>query len=106
MEDNKKDNQNQFQMGINPEVAEGTYSNLALITHSTSDFILDFACVMPGMPQPQIKSRVIMAPEHAKRLLQALQSNIYNFEQAFGTIKLPQAPEEPIAPFKISKGEA
>ena len=47
-----------------------------------------------------------MAPEHAKRLLQALQSNIYNFEQAFGTIKLPQAPEEPIAPFKIPKGEA
>ena len=74
MEDNKKDNQNQFQMGINPEVAEGTYSNLALITHSTSDFILDFACALPGMPQPQIKSRVIMAPEHAKRLLQALQS--------------------------------
>ena len=64
MEDNKKDNQNQFQMGINPEVAEGTYSNLALITHSTSDFILDFACALPGMPQPQIKSRVIMANRH------------------------------------------
>ena len=76
MEDNNKNNQNQFQMGINPEVAEGIYSNLALITHSSSDFILDFACALPGMPQPQIKSRVIMAPEHAKRLLQALQSNI------------------------------
>lgn len=71
MEDNNKNNQNQFQMGINPEVAEGIYSNLALITHSSSDFILDFACALPGMPQPQIKSRVIMAPEHAKRLLQA-----------------------------------
>ena len=108
MEDNNKNNQNQnqFQMGINPEVAEGTYSNLALITHSSSDFILDFACALPGMPQPQIKSRVIMAPEHAKRLLQALQSNIYNYEQTFGAIKMPVAPEEPIAPFKIPKGEA
>ena len=71
MEDNNKNNQNQFQMGINPEVAEGIYSNLALITHSSSDFILDFACALPGMPQPQIKSRVILAPEHAKRLFDA-----------------------------------
>ena len=108
MEDQNKNNQEQgqFQMGINPEVAEGAYSNLALITHSSSDFILDFACALPGMPQPQIKSRVIMAPEHAKRLLQALQGNIYNYEQTFGTIKMPAAPEEPIAPFKIPKGEA
>ncbi len=108
MEDKNKNNQEQgqFQMGINPEVAEGTYSNLALITHSSSDFILDFACALPGMPQPQIKSRVIMAPEHAKRLLQALQGNIYNYEQTFGTIKMPAAPEESIAPFKIPKGEA
>ena len=84
MEENKNNQQqqNQFQMGISPEVAEGTYSNLALITHSSSDFILDFACALPGMPAPQIKSRVIMAPEHAKRLLQALQSNIYNYEQS------------------------
>ena len=93
-------------MGINPEVAEGTYSNLALITHSTSDFILDFACVMPGMPQPQIKSRVIMAPEHAKRLLQALQGNIYNYEQTFGKIKIAAEQERTIAPFGTPKGEA
>ena len=60
MEENKNNQQqqNQFQMGISPEVAEGTYSNLALITHSSSDFILDFACALPGMPAPQIKSRV------------------------------------------------
>ena len=100
MEENKNNQQqqNQFQMGISPEVAEGTYSNLALITHSSSDFILDFACALPGMPAPQIKSRVIMAPEHAKRLLQALQSNIYNYEQSFGKIKL--------SPFGTPKGEA
>ena len=95
-----------LQMGISPEVAEGTYSNLALITHSSSDFILDFACALPGMPAPQIKSRVIMAPEHAKRLLQALQSNIYNYEQSFGKIKLSDEQERTIAPFGTPKGEA
>ena len=98
--------ENQFQMGISPEVAEGTYSNLALITHSSSDFILDFACALPGMPAPQIKNRVIMAPEHAKRLLQALQSNIYNYEQSFGKIKLSDEQERTIAPFGTPKGEA
>lgn len=103
---NEKQQQNQLQMGIKPEVAEGIYSNLALITHSSSDFILDFACGLPGMPQPQIRSRVIMAPEHAKRLLQALQSNIYNYEQTFGKIQLPNEPERTIAPFGPKKGEA
>ena len=108
MEDNNKRNQqqNQFQMGIEPEVAAGTYSNLALIAHSSSDFSLDFACALPGMPQPQIRSRVVMAPEHAKRLLQALQNNLYNYEQTFGKIKLPNEPERTIAPFNIPKGEA
>ena len=108
MEENKNNQQqqNQFQMGISPEVAEGTYSNLALITHSSSDFILDFACALPGMPAPQIKSRVIMAPEHAKRLLHALQSNIYNYEQSFGKIELPDEQERTIAPFGTPKGEA
>jgi len=107
MEDSKNtQQQNQFQMGIKPEVAEGAYSNLALITHSSSDFILDFACALPGMPQPQIKSRVIMAPEHAKRLLQALQGNIYNYEQTFGKINLPDEKERTIAPFGTPKGEA
>ena len=103
---NQNQKQNQFQMGIDPEVAQGTYSNLALITHSSSDFILDFACALPGMPQPQIKSRVIMAPEHAKRLLQALQNNVYNYEQTFGQIKLAEQETGTIAPFTIPKGEA
>ncbi len=107
MEENKNNQQqNQFQMGIKPEVAEGVYSNLALITHSSSDFVLDFACALPGMPAPQICSRVIMAPEHAKRLLQALQGNIYNYEQTFGKIKMPDESERTIAPFGTPKGEA
>ena len=67
---------------------------------------MDFACALPGMPAPQIKSRVIMAPEHAKRLLQALQSNIYNYEQSFGKIKLSDEQERTIAPFGTPKGEA
>lgn len=107
MEEKKNNPQeNQFQMGINPVVAEGTYANLALITHSSSDFILDFACMLPGMPQPQVKSRVIMAPEHAKRLLQALQSNVQNYESTFGKIVLPDELAQPIAPFTIPKGKA
>ena len=108
MEENKnaQQQQNQFQMGINPEVAEGTYSNLVLITHSSSDFILDFATALPGMPQPQIKSRIIMAPEHAKRLLQALQGNVLNFEKTFGKIQMPDEADRTIAPFGTPKGEA
>ncbi len=108
MEENKNNQQqqNQFQMGISPEVAEGTYSNLALITHSSSDFILDFACALSGMPALKSKRSGIMAPEHAKRLLQALQSNIYNYEQSFGKIKLSDEQERTIAPFGTPKGEA
>ena len=106
MEENNNNNQNQFQMGINPDVAAGTYSNLALITHSSSDFILDFACMLPGMPQPQVNSRVVMAPEHAKRLLQALQDNIANYEQTFGKIRLSEEMNQPLAPFTIPKGKA
>lgn len=107
MEDNKNNQQqNQFQMGIDPMVAEGVYSNLALISHSPSEFILDFITALPGMPQPQVKSRVILAPEHAKRLLQLLQNNILNFEKTFGKIQLPDETDRTIAPFGTPKGEA
>ena len=107
MEENKNNQQqNQFQMGIDPIVAEGVYSNLALISHSPSEFILDFITALPGMPQPQVKSRVILAPEHAKRLLQLLQNNILNFEKTFGKIQLPDETDRTIAPFGTPKGEA
>ena len=99
--------ENGLQIDINPEVASGKYANLALITHSSSDFILDFACILPGMPKPEVCSRVIMAPEHAKRLLQALQENVYKYEQAFGKIQIPNQPQErTIAPFGDGTGEA
>lgn len=89
MADNKNNNQNEVQIQLKPEVAEGQYSNLAMINHSSSEFIIDFAHMLPIAP-PQIFSRVIMAPEHAKRLLFALQENIARYEREFGEIKLPQ----------------
>ena len=96
MADNKNENQqnqsNQVQIQLSPEVAEGKYSNLAMINHSSSEIIIDFAHLLPAAP-PQIFSRVIMAPEHAKRLLYALQENLSRYEHEFGEIKLPQPPK-------------
>ena len=86
MEENKK-NQPQFQIQLKPEVAGGQYANFALITHSKTEFVIDFAQLLPGMPGGQVCSRIIQAPEHAKRLLAALQENIYKYEQQFGKIR-------------------
>ena len=77
---------------VKPEVAKGTYSNLAIITHSSSEFILDFAVGLPGLSQPTVNSRILMTPEHAKRLLMALQDNISKYENNFGLIRIPGAP--------------
>lgn len=107
MADNNQQQQQGFSIELKPEVAQGVYANLALITHSSSDFILDFACMLPGVPKPTVRSRVIMAPEHAKRLLQALQENVYKYEQQFGKIQLPgMEGGRTIAPFGVGKGEA
>lgn len=80
--------QNPISLEIKPEIAKGTYSNLAIITHSRSEFILDFATMLPGLPKPEIGNRIVMTPEHAKRLLNALQDNIIKFENQFGFIDL------------------
>ena len=89
------------------ELEQGEYGNCALITHSSSDFVLDFARVLPGVPKAQVKSRVLLAPEHAKRLLGALQENIMRYERAFGPIRIPDAQGGgAIAPFDINKGQA
>ncbi|MCR5709567.1 MAG: DUF3467 domain-containing protein [Bacteroidales bacterium] len=77
---------------IKPEVAQGRYANLAIITHSSSEFIIDFAQNMPGLPKIQVTGRVIMTPEHAKRLLGALSDNIRKYESQFGEIRLPGDP--------------
>ena len=104
---NEKENKQQgLQLELPQEVAQGEYANFAIITHSSSDFIIDFARVLPGMPKAQVKSRVILAPEHAKRLLVALQENIYRYEREFGPIKIPSQQERTVAPFDVTKGEA
>ena len=86
MEDNKK-NKNQINIELSEEIAEGTYSNLAIITHSHAEFIIDFVKLMPGAPKAKVKSRIILTPEHAKRLHQALTDNLRKFEALHGKIK-------------------
>ena len=76
----------QFDIELNREVAQGTYSNLSIISHSSSEFIVDFIRIMPGMPKAEVKSRIILTPEHAKRLLLALQDNVRRFEMITGRL--------------------
>jgi hypothetical protein len=84
-------NQNQLNIELSEEIAEGQYSNLAIITHSNAEFVIDFVRVMPGMPKAKVKSRVLLTPQHAKRLLQALADNINKFEEVHGKIKATDA---------------
>lgn len=102
--ENQENNNAQLQIELTEEVAQGTYANLAIITHSSSEFILDFVRVMPGMPKAGVKSRIVLAPEHAKRLLRALEENIGKYEHSFGTIRMLD--EQPLPPLLNVKGEA
>ena len=89
-----ENNEKQLNLEIRPDIAGGQYSNLALITHSHSEVILDFAQMLPAMPKPQVCSRIIMTPEHAKRLMNALVDNLNKYEAHFGPIQLDnQAPK-------------
>ena len=89
--ENEKQNQNgQLQIELSEEVAQGIYANLAILTHSTSEFILDFVRILPGLPKAGVQSRIIMTPEHAKRLMFALQDNLIKYEQNFGPIRMPE----------------
>lgn len=81
----------QMSLELKPEIARGTYSNLAIISHSRSEFVIDFAEMLPGLPNPEIASRIVMAPEHAKRLLAALNDNVGKYEANFGRIDVPGA---------------
>lgn len=87
MEDNNKPSQVNINIELPEDVAEGTYSNLAIITHSNSEFIIDFIRIMPGVPKAKVKSRVLLTPQHAKRLLKALKDNISKYESVNGTIE-------------------
>lgn len=79
-------------INLSPEVAEGTYSNLAIVAHSSSEFVVDFVRMMPGQKSANVQSRVIMTPENTKKLLFALQENVAKYEKQFGTIKLNGTP--------------
>lgn len=102
MERNRENNQ--LEIELTDEVAQGIYANLAVITHSSSEFILDFIRVMPGVPKAGVKSRIILAPEHAKRLLMALEDNIDKYEAVFGPLDLDNGMGE--IPMGGVKGEA
>lgn len=90
--DNQNGNPKGLNIEINNETASGIYSNLALINHSNSEFIVDFIQVMPGMPKAQVKSRIILTPQHAKRLMQAMRENVQKYERQFGEIRDHEPP--------------
>lgn len=85
--ENKEPKENQLNIELTEETAEGIYSNLAMITHSNAEFVMDFIQIMPGVPKAKVKSRVIVTPQHAKRLFKALAGNIQKFESLHGEIK-------------------
>lgn len=87
MDNNEEQNPNQLNIELPENVAEGTYSNLAIITHSNSEFVVDFVRIMPGVPQAKVKSRIVLTPQHAKRLLKALGDNVSKFEGMYGRIE-------------------
>ncbi len=87
MEDEKKQMKGQINIDLKEDIAQGIYSNLAVITHSSAEFVLDFVRVMPGVPKAEVKSRIILTPEHAKRFLNALQDNVEKYEKMHGPIK-------------------
>lgn len=105
MEENK--NRTSLEIELKEDVAAGVYANMSVLSHSHSEFVMDFISLLPGMTKAQVRSRVIMAPEHAKRLLTALQDNIKRYEAFFGEIENEQsAPVLPNAGKTITHGDA
>lgn len=103
------DQKHEIDIELDETVAHGNYANLAIISHSTSEFVIDFAALMPGLPKAKVRNRIILAPEHAKRLLMSLQDNITRYESNVGRIVIPtQAlPDDSITPTPgFNMGEA
>lgn len=86
----------QINIELDEKIAEGIYSNLAIINHSASEFVIDFVCIMPGTPKAKVKSRIVLTPQHAKRLVKALAENVHRFEVAHGEIKDTEQPTIPL----------
>jgi hypothetical protein len=93
---NSNQQQEQINIELDEKTAEGIYSNLAIINHSYSEFVLDFVSIMPGIPKAKVKSRIVLTPQHAKRLLKAIGENIHRFEVAYGEIKDSEQPSIPL----------
>ncbi|MCQ2083203.1 MAG: DUF3467 domain-containing protein [Bacteroidaceae bacterium] len=105
MESNESQ-QKQLQIELKEDVSRGVYSNLAMITHSSSEFVMDFISILPGMSKAQVASRVIMSPEHAKRLMLALQDNVAKYEHSFGVIQTGAQKGTFVPPLSDFQGEA
>ncbi len=99
--DNKE--QKRIEININQKTAQGKYANLQIVTHSPSEFILDFAQMLPGLPKAEVVSRLILSPQHAKALMKTLSANVARYEQNFGEIKEPQHPGQPQLQFQAEK---
>lgn len=102
----EEDNSQQMNIELNDDIAAGIYSNFAIITHSNSEFILDFIQVMPGVPKARVRSRIILNPQHAKRLMKALKENVTRFESANGVINDSEFPTAYPLNFGGPKGQA
>lgn len=98
--------ENKIEIEITEDIAEGIYANLAVITHSSSEFVADFIRIMPGTPKSKVKSRIILTPENAKRLLLALEDNISGYERNFGKIKIAEESVVPMPPIIGNGGMA
>jgi hypothetical protein len=103
----KKNEQQNINIELTDEIANGQYSNLAIINHSPTEFVVDFVNLMPGLPKAKVQSRIILTPFHAKRLMMALQNNVVNYEKAHGVIEDKGMQANTTVPFSMSpKGEA
>lgn len=89
------------EVDLSEKIAQGRYANLAIISHSPTEFIIDFASMLPGMPKPKVNNRVILTPEHAKRLFLSLQDNLARYEGNFGEIEGPAKKSQAQDPFTI-----
>jgi len=105
MADQQLPAEQQLNIELTEEMADGTYANLAIITHSFAEFVMDYVNVMPNMPKAKVKARIVMTPQHAKRLMKALIENVKRFEAQYGVIKDQETPALPFA-FNGPAGQA
>ncbi|MBK6904104.1 MAG: DUF3467 domain-containing protein [Saprospirales bacterium] len=101
-----KNQPNQLNIELPENIAEGEYSNLAIISHSPSEFVIDFIRIVPNIPKAKVKSRIILTPQHAKRLMKALIDNVKKYEAQFGEIDEPEQPPFPPMSFNTPKAQA